>query len=181
MKRWLLLGVLALACPLAAQKPSSYDAPELQVPQALYDVLLSAAQEGNTNLTASSEQSPSSSLLGNDDVKGFVVIEVGFPGCAPCSRLLADLKRKNEQGQSLVDLWKSQGIRFYQLEGARDLNLAKKGQPSLCEALGIQSFPHLLLVKDGRLQGVMKGYPSEPEERAQKKAEIEKTVKELNK
>lgn len=180
MKRWLIVGLLALACPLAAQKTTSYDAPELQVPQALYDVLTQAG-EGDMHMMMASKKDPASLTLENDEVRGFVVIEVGDPGCSPCNRLLADLKRKNDQGQSLIDNWKAQGIRFFQLHGNRDLARAKEGLSSLCKALGIHSFPYLLLVKDGQLLGTMRGYPSDPEPRAQKKAEIEEMVKKLNK
>ncbi len=180
MKRWLILGLLVLACPLAAQKTTSYDAPELQVPQALYDALTQAGA-GDMHMMMASKKDPMSLPLENDEVRGFVVIEVGDPNCAPCNRLLADLKRKDDQGLSLIDNWKAQGIRFFQVHGNRDLARAKQGLSSLCKALGIQSFPHLLLVKDGQLLGTMRGYPSDPEPRAQKKAEIEEMVKKLNK
>ena len=117
----------------------------------------------------------------NEEVRGLVVIEVGDPSCAPCNRLLTDLKRKNDQGQSVIDGWKAQGIRFFQLHGNRDLARVKQGLPSLCKALGIRSFPYLLLVKDGQLVGALSGYPSDPEPRAQKKAEIEEMVRNLTK
>lgn len=180
MKRWLIVGLLALACPLAAQKATSYDAPELQVPQAIYDALTQSGVQ-DMQMMMASKKAPESLLLENEEVRGLVVIEVGDPGCSPCNRLLADLKRKNDQGQSVIDGWKAQGIRFFQLHGNRDLARVKQGLPSLCKSLGIRSFPYLLLVKDGQLVGALSGYPSDPEPRAQKKAEIEEMVRNLTK
>lgn len=153
MKRVLLaVAAVLLAWPLAAQV--KYDAPERQMPADVYSAFLSFAQlnqkqnqfkEEGLELPAEEQQLLAQAKA---QLKGVVVVEIGYLGCQPCMALLNALGQPNSDGLSMLQYWKDQGVRFYQLDSNKDISRRGKKLTSVWE---VASVPALMIFKDGEL------------------------------
>ena len=148
MKRiWLAVLSMFLAWPLAAQV--QYDAPERQITEDMHNAFvcyhtLSKQQEQfkqeGMELSAADQQ-----LLAQAQaqLKGVIVLELGYLGCQPCAALLNTLAQPSGSGSSMLQYWQNKGVRFYQVDVRRYKKLAS--------SFGVRFVPVLLLFKDGEL------------------------------
>lgn len=153
MKRLCLLLACLLALPLAAQPMSSFQrralpgelyAALVQLPQLRYEQkqLRGQGQELSAEkqtLLARYEQT----------AKGMIVVEAGYPGCAPCANLLRVLESSADSGVSMLDEWSAKGVQFYQLQWLED-RTGPEGQ-TFSSVWEIKSVPTLFIFKDGSL------------------------------
>ena len=89
-------------------------------------------------------------------LKGTIVVEVGFPGCSPCGKMV---KAIEEAG--LLSKWEQKNVRFYQLNSTKD----EKNSPCLVNWMKrvarTYTVPLLFVIKDGKVVALRKGYNSE--------------------
>lgn len=162
MKRLFPVLLCCLALPLAAQSVSRA---KTQPPEAVYEALLTlpAIEQEQKELRErgfeldAQRQEQLTRLSGQ--VKGLMVIELGYLSCVPCNKLLNLLAQKDEaQNKSMVEQWRDWGVRFYQLDWLKDRQ-TRDGK-NLSALWEIKSVPVLVFIKDGREIGRLMGYDS---------------------
>lgn len=167
------------ACQGAASSQElAYGAAELKMPANVYTALLEmpallaqqkTLKERGFDLTAEELQRLTSY---KQAVKGLIMVEIGFPSCAPCRVLFKELIRA-ESSSSVLQQWQNKGGRFYQIDWTQDAR-SRSGK-NLSTLWEVQTVPVLLFFKDGeitaRLNGINVQNPSST--MAQIKAHIE--------
>lgn len=153
MKRILLaVAAVFLAWPVAAQV--EYGAPERQMPEEIYSAFMSLAELTQTQEQLKAEgleMAPAQQQLLDQakmQVKGVMVVEVGFKGCRPCVSLLNALAQPGDDGVSMLQYWQNKGVRFYQLDSYKDVT--RRGK-KLTSVWNLQSVPTVMIFKDGKL------------------------------
>lgn len=179
MKRLLALLFCCAALPLAAQR-NSYEMPERIIPQPLYQALLNYPELKQQQR----ERAATGEALGADEsrilldyeqtLKGLIVVEAGYPSCAPCNRLLTRLEKADGPDSSLLEQWRAAGVRFYQLDWLKDRQ-TRDGK-NISALWKINAVPVLLFFKDGKEVARLNGFPSDPSAADKTVAEIKETA-----
>ena len=160
MKRFLAFLCCALALPLAAQT-YNYAGRDL-LPADMYEafLFLPALRQQQRDLSARGQeltpQDRQDLERHEQALRGLVMVEVGFPSCAPCRALSKGLTRTDASGSSILQQWADKGGRFYQLDWSKDAR--RRGGENLSAVWQVQSVPVLLFFKDGQLQARLNGF-----------------------